>query len=274
MTDLNAVGFALEELFALRLQALSGRWPRMCAHRGLKGKMTQRDQEIAERLALVKGTLSQVCTRTQSSVELVAVSKTFPAEAVLAAALAGQSIFGENYAQEGCAKVDWFKENHPECKLVWHFIGPLQANKTRPVAERFDWVDSVDRLRIAQRLNDQRPEGLPPLNVLIEVNISAEESKSGVMPEELQAVASEIAKLPRLKLRGLMAIPEPAEEDEAVRSPLRAMKALFDAHKDEFGWDTLSMGMSADMVQAVEEGATMVRVGSAIFGARHYPGKA
>ena len=274
MTDLNAVGFALEELFALRLQALSGRWPRMCAHRGLKGKMTQRDQEIAERLALVKGTLSQVCTRTQSSVELVAVSKTFPAEAVLAAALAGQSIFGENYAQEGCAKVDWFKENHPECKLVWHFIGPLQANKTRPVAERFDWVDSVDRLRIAQRLNDQRPEGLPPLNVLIEVNISAEESKSGVMPEELQAVASEIAKLPRLKLRGLMAIPEPAEEDEAVRSPLRAMKALFDAHKDEFGWDTLSMGMSADMVQAVEEGATMVRVGSAIFGARHYPAKA
>ena len=274
MTDLNAVGFALEELFVLRLQALSGRWPRMCAHRGLKGKMTQRDQEIAERLALVKGTLSQVCTRTQSSVELVAVSKTFPAEAVLAAALAGQSIFGENYAQEGCAKVDWFKENHPECKLVWHFIGPLQANKTRPVAERFDWVDSVDRLRIAKRLNDQRPEGLPPLNVLIEVNISAEESKSGVMPEELQAVASEIAKLPRLKLRGLMAIPEPAEEDEAVRSPLRAMKALFDAHKDEFGWDTLSMGMSADMVQAVEEGATMVRVGSAIFGARHYPAKA
>lgn len=274
MTDLNAVGFALEELFALRLQALSGRWPRMCAHRGLKGKMTQRDKEIAERLALVKGTLSQVCTRTQSSVELVAVSKTFPAEAVLAAALAGQSIFGENYAQEGCAKVDWFKENHPECKLVWHFIGPLQANKTRPVAERFDWVDSVDRLRIAKRLNDQRPEGLSPLNVLIEVNISAEESKSGVMPEELQAVASEIAKLPRLKLRGLMAIPEPAEEDEAVRSPLRAMKALFDAHKDEFGWDTLSMGMSADMVQAVEEGATMVRVGSAIFGARHYPAKA
>lgn len=237
-------------------------------------KMTQRDQEIAERLALVKGTLSQVCTRTQSSVELVAVSKTFPAEAVLAAALAGQSIFGENYAQEGCAKVDWFKENHPECKLVWHFVGPLQANKTRPVAERFDWVDSVDRLRIAKRLNDQRPEGFPPLNVLIEVNISGQQSKSGVMPEELQAVAREIAKLPRLKLRGLMAIPEPAEEDEAVRSPLRAMKALFDAHKDEFGWDTLSMGMSADMVQAVEEGATMVRVGSAIFGERHYPAKA
>ena len=224
--------------------------------------MTQRDQEIAERLALVKETLSQVCTRTQSSVELVAVSKTFPAEAVLAAALARQSIFGENYAQEGCAKVDWFKENHPECKLVWHFIGPLQANKTRPVAERFDWVDSVDRMRIAT------------LNVLIEVNISGQQSKSGVMTEELQAEARENAKLPRLKLRGLMAIPEPAEEDEAVRSPLRAMKALFDAYKDEFGWDTLSMGMSADMVQAVEEGATMVRVGSAIFGERHYPAKA
>lgn len=261
-------------LFALRLRALSGRGSQIYKNGCLGTQMTQQDQEIADRLAQVKATLSQACVRAQRSVELVAVSKTFPAEAVLAAANAGQSVFGENYAQEGCAKVDWFKENHPEKKLVWHFIGPLQANKTRPVSEHFDWVDSVDRLRIAKRLNDQRPEGLPPLNVLIEVNISAEESKSGVMPEELQAVAREIAKLPRLKLRGLMAIPEPAEEDEAVRSPLRAMKALFDAHKDEFGWDTLSMGMSADMVQAVEEGSTMVRVGSAIFGARHYPAKA
>ena len=236
--------------------------------------MTQREEGIAYRLEQVKSVLTAVCMRRQSTVELVAVSKTFPAEAVLEAVNAGQSVFGENYAQEGCAKVDWFKDNHPERKLVWHFIGPLQANKTRPVAERFDWVDSVDRLRIAKRLNDQRPEDMPPLNVLIEVNISAEESKSGVMPEEVCEVAREIAKLPRLKLRGLMAIPEPAQGDESVRRPLRAMKALFDAHKAEFGWDTLSMGMSADMVQAVEEGATMVRVGSAIFGARHYPTKA
>lgn len=236
--------------------------------------MTQREEGIAYRLEQVKSTLTAVCIRRQSTVELVAVSKTFPAEAVLEAVNAGQSVFGENYAQEGCAKVDWFKDNHPERKLVWHFIGPLQANKTRPVAERFDWVDSVDRLRIAKRLNDQRPEDMPPLNVLIEVNISAEESKSGVMPEEVCEVAREIAKLRRLKLRGLMAIPEPAQDDESVRRPLRAMKALFDAHKAEFGWDTLSMGMSADMVQAVEEGATMVRVGSAIFGARHYPTKA
>ena len=164
--------------------------------------MTQREEGIAYRLEKVKSTLTAVCIRRQSTVELVAVSKTFPAEAVLEAVNAGQSVFGENYAQEGCAKVDWFKDNHPERKLVWHFIGPLQANKTRPVAERFDWVDSVDRLRIAKRLNDRRPEDMPPLNVLIEVNISAEESKSGVMPEEVCEVAREIAKLPRLKLRG------------------------------------------------------------------------
>ena len=192
--------------------------------------MTQREEGIAYRLKQVNSVLTAVCMRRQSTVELVAVSKTFPAEAVLEAVNAGQ-----NYAQEGCAKVDWFKDNHPERKLVWHFIGPLQANKTRPVAERFDWVDSVDRLRIAKRLNDQRPEDMPPLNVLIEVNISAEESKSGVMPEEVCEVAREIAKLPRLKLRVLMAIPEPAQDDESVHRPLRAMKALLDAHECRYG---------------------------------------
>lgn len=233
--------------------------------------MSQTDEEIACRLQRVRTRLEQACARTNSVVELVAVSKTFSAQAVLAAVQAGQLVFGENYAQEGCAKVDWFRTHCPQAGLVWHFIGPLQANKTRGVAERFDWVDSIDRLRIAKRLNDQRPAEMPPLNVLIEVNISAQQSKSGVKPEELLALAREIAALPRLKLRGLMAIPEPETEDEKIRQPLRAMKMLFESHKHEFGWDTLSMGMSADMVQAVEEGATMVRVGSAIFGARHYP---
>lgn len=236
--------------------------------------MNERKQEIARNFSTVKARLEETCKRCGCAADLVAVSKTFPAEAVLAAADAGQTVFGENYAQEGCGKVDWFKEHRPDVKLVWHFIGPLQANKTRPVAERFDWVDSVDRLRIAKRLSDQRPESADVLNVLIEVNISGEESKSGVKPEELPELAREIAKLPRLKLRGLMAIPEPESDDEKKRRPLRAMKALFDRYKEEFGWDTLSMGMSADMVEAVEEGATMVRVGSAIFGARHYPNKA
>lgn len=236
--------------------------------------MTQREEMIAKSLRAVRARIREAADKKGGAVELVAVSKTFPAEDVLAAAKAGQTVFGENYAQEGCAKVDWFRENHPEMKLVWHFIGPLQANKTRQVAERFDWVDSVDRLRIAKRLSEQRPEGLPPLNVLIEVNISGEESKSGVTPEELPALAREIAALPNLRVRGLMAIPEPEDNEEARRRPLKAMRALFDAHRSEFGWDTLSMGMSADMVEAIEEGSTTVRVGSAIFGARHYPPKA
>ena len=231
--------------------------------------MTNREEEIARNLEQVRAGLRQA----GGEVQLVAVSKTFPPEDVLAAVKAGQRVFGENYAQEGCEKVDWFRTHYPQYQLQWHFIGPLQANKTRGVAERFDWVDSVDRLRIAKRLSDQRPEHLAALNVLIEVNISGEESKSGVKPEELEALAREIAALPRLRLRGLMAIPQPQTDDEKIREPLRAMKALFDAYKHSFGWDTLSMGMSADRAQAVQEGSTMVRVGSAIFGARHYPNK-
>lgn len=231
--------------------------------------MTNREEEIARNLEQVRAGLRQA----GGEVQLVAVSKTFPPEDVLAAVKTGQRVFGENYAQEGCEKVDWFRTHYPQYQLQWHFIGPLQANKTRGVAERFDWVDSVDRLRIAKRLSDQRPEHLAALNVLIEVNISGEESKSGVKPEELEALAREIAALPRLRLRGLMAIPQPQTDDEKIREPLRAMKALFDAYKHSFGWDTLSMGMSADRAQAVQEGSTMVRVGSAIFGARHYPNK-
>lgn len=233
--------------------------------------MTEEQYTIANNLEHVKTLLTEASLRVGRSVSLVAVSKTFPPQAVEQALQAGQCVFGENYAQEGCAKVDWFKAQFPDRRIEWHFIGPLQANKTRPVAERFDWVDSIDRLRIAKRLNDQRPEFAPKLNVLIEVNISGEASKSGVVPQELPSLAREIAALPRLRVRGLMAIPEPEDDSEKKRRPLRAMKALFDQYKEEFGWDTLSMGMSADMIEAVEEGATMVRVGSAIFGKRHYP---
>ena len=230
--------------------------------------MTELIDGIQERLAKVRGELRAV--DPEGRVTLLAVSKTFPVQAVLIAAGEGQSEFGENYAQEGCGKIDWVRENRPDLKLTWHFIGPLQSNKTRIVAEHFDWVQTVCREKIAQRLNDQRPEGLAPLNVLVEVNIDGEASKSGVMPCEVPALCRFIQGLPRLRLRGLMAIPAPAGTHEARMKPLEAMRALFDSVKDEFLLDTLSMGMSADMLEAVEAGSSMVRVGSAIFGHRDY----
>lgn len=201
---------------------------------------------------------------------LLAVSKTFPNEALLEAARAGALAFGENYAQEGCDKVDWFKTHCPQCNITWHFIGPLQSNKTRPVAERFDWVQSIDRVKIAQRLNDQRPESLLPLNVLIEVNIDGEDTKSGVAPEHVRALCLAISKMSRLKLRGLMTIPAPKATKEEEKETFLSMKALYDSLKEEFHFDTLSMGMSADYVEALKAGSTMVRVGSKIFGARTY----
>lgn len=228
---------------------------------------------VCQRLEMVKNELEKANCRFGQNAQLMAVSKTFPAQAVLAAAQVGQRVFGENYAQEGCDKVDWFRANHPELCLVWHFIGPLQSNKTRPVAERFDWVDSIDRLKIAQRLNDQRPKDLAPLNVLIEVNIDSESSKSGVPVSEVRNLADEIVKLTNLKLRGLMCIPAPALTRNEQAKPLKAMRALFDELKDIYGFDTLSMGMSADMTVAVECGSTLVRVGSAIFGHRDYSKK-
>ena len=219
---------------------------------------------IPENLARVRERLEAAANTCGRSVVLLAVSKTFPAEAVDVALAAGQKAFGENYVQEGVEKIEWFKEKRPDSGIVWHFIGPLQ----------FDWVESVDRLKIAQRLNDQRPENLPPLNVLIEVNIDGEASKSGVVPDDLPALIESVRALPRLKLRGLMTIPAPADTREEKMKPLIAMRALFDGLKDRYGFDTLSMGMSADMTEAVEAGSTEVRVGSAIFGARHYPAKA
>ncbi len=208
--------------------------------------------------------------RRAGSVTLIAVSKTFPAEAVLALASCGQRDFGESYVQEALAKIDAVRAAAPDLPLVWHFIGPIQSNKTRQIAEHFDWVQSVERLKIAQRLSEQRPAQLPPLNVLLQVNISGEASKSGAAPDELPALARAVAALPRLRLRGLMAIPEPSDEPAQQRLPLAAMKRLFDAQRAAgfADWDTLSMGMSADLEAAIEQGATMVRVGTALFGER------
>jgi pyridoxal phosphate enzyme (YggS family) len=200
-------------------------------------------------------------------VNLLAVSKTCPGVSVREAFVAGQRDFGENYVQEALAKIAELDDLRPQ--LRWHLIGPLQSNKAREVAAHFDWVHAVDRMKLAQRLSDLRPPELPPLQVCLQVNISGEESKSGVGPEAALALAHQVATLPRLKLRGLMAIPEPATGLTAQRAPHRALRRLFEAMNAEgLGLDTLSIGMSADLEAAVAEGATWVRVGTAIFGAR------
>ena len=201
---------------------------------------------------------------------LLAVSKTCPGVSVRDAHAAGQRDFGENYVQEALAKIDELADLRSE--LRWHLIGPLQSNKAREVATHFDWVHAVDRMKLAQRLSDLRPSELPPLQVCLQVNISGEDSKSGVAPEAALALAREVAALPRLKLRGLMAIPEPAGDLAAQRVPHRALRELFEAmNAAGLGLDTLSIGMSADLEAAIAEGATWVRVGTAIFGSR--PGK-
>jgi pyridoxal phosphate enzyme (YggS family) len=207
--------------------------------------------------------------RMPQGIALVAVSKTFPAEAVIAAAAGGQADFGENYVQEAIAKIARVRELAPLLALRWHFIGPIQSNKTRDIAEHFDWVQSVDRLKVAQRLSQQRPAGCEPLNVLLQVNISGEASKSGLAPEDVAALASAVAALPNLALRGLMAIPEPAAGGAPPAQSLRAMKHLFDELRQQHPQcDTLSLGMTADLEAAVAAGSTMVRVGTAIFGER------
>ena len=207
--------------------------------------------------------------RPAQSVTLLAVTKTFGATQVRRAHAAGQCDFGENYVQEALAKIEALADLR--ARLNWHLIGPLQSNKTRVVAEQFDWVHSVDRLKIAQRLAEQRPAALPPLQLCLQVNISGEASKSGLLPGEVAAVAQAVAALPadRVRLRGLMAIPEPAEDVEAQRRPHRALHELLGAlNQTGLALDTLSMGMSADLEAAVTEGATIVRIGTAIFGAR------
>jgi len=221
---------------------------------------------LAERISAAAGRSA----RAAEAITLVAVSKTFPAQAVVGLARCGQRHFAENYVQEALPKIAAVRAAAPELPLVWHFIGPIQSNKTRQIAEQFDWVQSVDRLKVAQRLSEQRPAHLPPLSVLLQVNISDEASKSGVTPADLPALARAVAALPRLRLRGLMAIPEPGNDPAQQRAPLAAMKRLFEAQRAAglADWDTLSMGMSADLEVAIECGATMVRVGTALFGAR------
>ncbi|GAA5176754.1 YggS family pyridoxal phosphate-dependent enzyme [Niveibacterium umoris] len=224
---------------------------------------------LSANLQAVLARIDSACRRVgrdPSSVRLLAVSKTFPAEAVVEVANAGQHAFGENYVQEGCTKA----EALAALSLEWHFIGPLQSNKSRPVAQHFHWVHSVDRLKIAQRLSEQRPAHHEPLNVCIQVNVSGEASKSGIAPDAAVDLALQVAELPHLRLRGLMAIPEPSEDQTLLRSRFALLRTLRDTVCEEYGLplDTLSMGMSSDLDIAIAEGATMVRVGTAIFGAR------
>jgi pyridoxal phosphate enzyme (YggS family) len=237
----------------------------MCSVPTLLPTLQANLQRVHERITKA----ARAAGRNPSSVRLVAVSKTFGADAILTAAASGQRAFAENYVQEAAAKLAAVRALRPDLAFEWHFIGPMQSNKTRAIAEHFDWVQSVDRLRIAERLSAQRPPDAPLLNVLLQVNVSGEASKGGVVPEETLAVAQAVTKLPRLKLRGLMAIPEPQDDPAQQRAAFAAMKKLFDALAAEgIAADTLSIGMSADLEAAIAEGATMVRVGTAIFGAR------
>ncbi len=209
--------------------------------------------------------------RPRADVQLLAVSKTFPAGAVLDAVAAGQRAFGENYLQEALDKMRAVAQALPGIELAWHFIGPIQSNKTKPIAGGFSWVHTVDRLKIAQRLSEQRPPELGPLNICLQVNISGEASKSGVSPGELPDLARQVALLPNLHLRGLMAIPEPETQAEKQRIAFRQLRELADTLRAQgLALDTLSMGMSSDLAAAVMEGATIVRIGTAIFGSRHY----
>lgn len=201
----------------------------------------------------------------KQQVKLVAVSKAQSADAVREAYQAGQTIFGENYLQEALDKQQLLKD----LNIEWHFIGPIQSNKTQPISQNFDWVHSVDRLKIAQRLNDARPAGLAPLQICLQVNVSNEDSKSGVPPTDLAALASEIQKLPKLTLRGLMAIPAPSKNEVQQTAQFILVRQCYDALLAQgFALDTLSIGMSEDYLPAIAQGATFVRIGSAIFGAR------
>ncbi|WP_120513324.1 YggS family pyridoxal phosphate-dependent enzyme [Photobacterium salinisoli] len=229
----------------------------------IKQNITQVTREIRQ--------ACEKCGRDTDSVQLLAVSKTKPVSAIAEAIAAGQRAFGENYVQEGVEKIQHFSQSDPA--LVWHFIGPVQSNKTRPIAEHFDWVHSVDRLKIARRLSEQRPATLPPLKILLQVNTSGEASKSGVDFDQLAELAVEVAALPNIELRGLMSIPEKADD---YASQFQAFSALAKARESlqqrlpQTTLDTLSMGMSGDMEAAVAAGSTMVRIGTAIFGARDY----
>ncbi|MGO1792071.1 MAG: YggS family pyridoxal phosphate-dependent enzyme [Oceanisphaera sp.] len=226
---------------------------------------------ILQQLHLVHDRISQAaisCDRHPDTVQLLAVSKTKPVADVLTAYQAGQRQFGENYVQEAIDKIASLTVDCPD--IVWHLIGPLQSNKTKPVAEAFDWVQSVDRLKIAKRLSAQRPAHLPPLNICLQVNISQEHNKSGLSIAEAARLADEIVALPRLCLRGIMAIPEATDDNNKLKAQLLELRQLFDRMAEKYPTiDTLSMGMSKDLELAVACGSTLVRVGTAIFGSRN-----
>lgn len=222
---------------------------------------------IAAALQACQNRIASACHaagRAEKCARLVAVSKTFPAASIREAYAAGQRVFGESYLQEALPKL----EQLADLAIEWHFIGPLQSNKTRQVAAHFDWVHSVEREKIAQRLSEQRPAHMPPLNVCIQVNVSGEASKNGIAPDAALTLAQAMATLPNLRLRGFMAIPEPSHDTSLQRSRFRRIAELLQAVRTSLDLDTLSMGMSADLEAAIHEGATLVRVGTDIFGAR------
>lgn len=225
--------------------------------------MTTISNRLQDILATIQS--ARATSQYQQHVKLLAVSKAQPASAIREAYIAGQTLFGENYLQEALDK----QADLADLPIEWHFIGPIQSNKTQPIAQNFAWVHSVDRLKIAQRLNDARPAGLPPLQICIQVNVSNEESKSGVEPGELENLAQAITALPRLKLRGLMAIPAPTLDTNQQQAQFKQVRQCYDALCAKgLALDTLSIGMSDDYPVAIAEGATIVRVGSALFGAR------
>ena len=229
---------------------------------------------VQDNLLNIKNEITEIakkCERDPNTIQLIAVSKTKPVEQIMEAINAGQLAFGENYVQEGIEKIQYFEKNMPNNDLIWHFIGPLQSNKSKLVAEHFDWMHTIDRFKIAQRLSDQRPNHMANLNVLIQVNISQEASKSGVKPEEVTDLVKQIVALPNLNLRGLMAIPEIENDyDKQLNVFTKMQQLLHSLQKDYPFMDTLSMGMSGDMSAAINAGSTMVRIGTAIFGARQY----
>ena len=228
--------------------------------------MTTISNRLQDILATIQS--AQACSQFAQTVKLVAVSKAQPASAIREAYQAGQTIFGENYLQEALDK----QAQLTDLNIEWHFIGPIQSNKTQPISQHFAWVHSVDRLKIAQRLNETRPADLPPLQICIQVNVSNENTKSGVFPDDLAALAAEIQKLPKLKLRGLMAIPAPTKDINQQIAQFKRVRQCYDAlFQKGFALDTLSIGMSDDYPVAIAQGATFVRIGSAIFGARPRP---
>jgi pyridoxal phosphate enzyme (YggS family) len=225
---------------------------------------------ISDSLQVIRANILQAkaLANREDDVKLLAVSKTQSAERLREAYLAGQVAFGESYVQEAINKQALLED----CNIEWHFIGPIQSNKTQLIAQHFNWVHSVDRLKIARRLSEARPDSMPPLNICIQVNSSHEASKSGVPIDALEALASEIIKLPNVKLRGIMAIPAPTEDTHKQRQQFKTVRAAFtQLQHSGYAIDTLSIGMSGDYMAAIEEGATIVRIGSAIFGARNKP---